>query len=65
MMGPVIPPKDVMTLQEASAYLAMDEAALRALAEARRVPCLAADGGWLFSRKSLDKWRTLRARAGS
>lgn len=60
MIGPVIVPKDVMTLQEASAYLAMDEATLRALAEERRIPCLAADSGWVFSKKSVDKWRALR-----
>jgi hypothetical protein len=65
MMGSVIVPKDVMTLEEVSAYLAMEEAALRALAEERRIPCLPADGGWLFSKKSVDKWRALRARLRS
>lgn len=53
-------PKDVMTVQEASRYLAMDEAQLRALAVERRIPCLEVDGHWVFSKKSIDKWRTQR-----
>jgi hypothetical protein len=52
--------KDLMTVQEASRYLAMDEAALQTLATERRIPCLEQDGAWLFSRKSLDKWRAQR-----
>ncbi|MBI4245632.1 MAG: helix-turn-helix domain-containing protein [Candidatus Rokubacteria bacterium] len=53
-------PKDVMNMQEASRYLAMDEATLRALAVERRIPCLEVDGGWMFSKKSIDKWRSLQ-----
>lgn len=53
-------PNDVLTLDEASQYLAMDRAELQALAAERRIPCLEADGTWLFSRKSIDKWRARR-----
>jgi hypothetical protein len=55
-----VTPKDVLSLEEASRYLAMDEAALRALAAERRIPCLPADNGWVFSKKSIDKWRSLQ-----
>ena len=57
-------PKDVLDLKEASKYLGMDEASLKVLAAERRIPCLQLDGGWVFSKKSIDKWRsqqTLRA----
>ena len=57
-------PKDVLDLKEASKYLGIDEASLKVLAAERRIPCLQLDGGWVFSKKSLDKWRsqqTLRA----
>ena len=57
-------PKDVLNLKEASTYLKMDETTLRLLAVERRIPCLPLDGGWVFSKKSIDKWRsqnTLRA----
>jgi hypothetical protein len=53
-----VTPKDVLSLKEASKYLGMDEASLRALAAERRVPCLPLDGGWVFSKKSIDKWRS-------
>ncbi|MBI3637542.1 MAG: helix-turn-helix domain-containing protein [Candidatus Rokubacteria bacterium] len=53
-------PKDVMSLQEASRYLAMDLATLNSLATERRIPCLEVDGAWLFSKKSIDKWKTQR-----
>jgi hypothetical protein len=49
-----------MNVQEASIYLAMEEAALAVLARERRIPCMEVDGSWTFSRKSLDKWRTQR-----
>ncbi len=58
-------PKDVMSVQEASTYLAMDVATLTTLATERRIPCLEVDGAWMFSKKSIDKWRTLRERRGS
>jgi excisionase family DNA binding protein len=50
-------PKDAMTVQEASAYLAMDEASLTRMAVERRIPAIDVDGTWVFSRKSIDKWR--------
>lgn len=52
-------PKDVLNLAEASAYLAMDPRALSALAAERRIPALEGEGGWVFSKKSIDKWRAL------
>ena len=51
-------PKDVLSLKDASAYLAMDEATLSVLAAERRIPCLELDGAWVFSKKSIDKWRS-------
>lgn len=53
-------PKDVLSLQEASIYLAMDEATLSVLATERRIPCLEVNGAWVFSKKSIDKWRSLQ-----
>jgi hypothetical protein len=53
-----VTPKDVLNLKEASTYLAMDEAALTRLAVERRIPCLERDGDWVFSKKSIDKWRS-------
>jgi hypothetical protein len=53
-----VTPKDVMTVKEASTYLAMDEAALVLLASERRIPCLQVNGAWMFSKKSIDKWRS-------
>jgi excisionase family DNA binding protein len=58
-----VTPKDVMSVKEACAYLAMDEAALNALVSERRIPCMQVDGAWMFSKKSLDKWRTQRSSA--
>jgi hypothetical protein len=55
-------PKDVMSVQEASAYLAMDERALSAMAAERRIPCLELNGSWVFSKKSIDKWRQREGR---
>ena len=57
-------PKDVLNLTEASKYLGMEESSLKLLAVERRIPCLQLDGRWVFSKKSIDKWRsqqTLRA----
>jgi len=59
-----VTPKDVMSVQEASTYLAMDVATLTQLATQRRIPCMEVNGSWMFSKKSIDKWRsqqTLRA----
>jgi hypothetical protein len=59
-----VTPKDMLDLRETATYLGIDESSLRALATERRIPCLQQDGGWVFSKKSIDKWRsqnTLRA----
>jgi predicted DNA-binding transcriptional regulator AlpA len=55
-----VTPKDVLSLKEASTYLSMDEATLTLLATERRIPCLELNGDWVFSKKSIDKWRTQR-----
>jgi len=55
-----VTPKDVMNVQEASTYLAMDESTLTQLASQRRIPCLEVNGSWMFSKKSIDKWRAQR-----
>lgn len=47
-----------MTVKEASAYLAMDEQAVETMAAERKIPAIEVDGQWLFSRKSIDKWRS-------
>ncbi len=57
-------PKDVLSLKEASSYLAMDEQALSRLATERRIPSLEIDGSWVFSKKSIDKWRSIQATRG-
>jgi hypothetical protein len=59
-----VTPKDVLDLRETAKYLGIDESSLKALATERRIPCLRLDDGWVFSKKSIDKWRsqnTLRA----
>ena len=53
-------PKDVMTVEEVCVYLAMDQTTLTSLVRERRIPCLESNGAWLFSKKSIDKWRSLR-----
>jgi len=50
-------PKDMLSLKEASTYLGMDERALASLATERRIPSVQLDGAWVFSKKSIDKWR--------
>jgi excisionase family DNA binding protein len=50
-------PNDTMTVAEASRYLAMDEQAVSRLAAERRIPAIQRDGEWVFSKKSIDKWR--------
>jgi hypothetical protein len=52
-----VTPKDVLSLQEASTYLAMDAGTLERLATERRIPSFEMDGRWVFSKKSIDKWR--------
>ena len=54
-------PKDVLSLKEASTYLAMDETTLKTLAADRLIPSLQLDGVWVFSKKSIDKWRSQQA----
>jgi hypothetical protein len=59
-----VTPKDMLDLRETAKYLGIDESSLKALATERRIPCLQQDGGFMFSKKSIDKWRsqnTLRA----
>ena len=55
-------PKDTMTVTEASTYLSMDAGTLERLAAERRIPALERDGQWVFSKKSIDKWR-IRSKA--
>ena len=55
-------PKDVLSLKEASTYLAMDETTLARLATERRIPSLHLEGRWVFSKKSIDKWRSQQQR---
>ena len=55
-------PKDLLSLKEASTYLGMDERALQSLATERRIPSLQLDGAWIFSKKSIDKWRGQQTR---
>ncbi len=50
-------PKDAMTVKEASTYLAMDEATVTRMAAERRIPSIEVEGAWVFSKKSIDKWR--------
>ena len=50
-------PKDTMDVKEASRYLAMDEKVITQMAVERRIPALEHEGKWLFSKKSIDKWR--------
>ena len=42
--------------------LGMDERALASLATERRIPSLQLDGAWMFSKKSIDKWRGQQTR---
>jgi len=53
-------PKDTMTVKEASTYLSMDAKTLQQMASERRIPALEHEGQWLFSKKSIDKWRSRR-----
>jgi hypothetical protein len=36
----------------------MDAETLKRMAAERRIPALEHDGQWVFSKKSIDKWRT-------
>jgi len=50
-------PRDTMDVKEAARYLAMDEKTVAVMAAERRIPALEHEGKWLFSKKSIDKWR--------
>jgi hypothetical protein len=52
----------MLSLKEASTYLGMDERMLASLASERRIPSVQLDGAWIFSKKSIDKWRSLQVR---
>jgi excisionase family DNA binding protein len=52
-----VQPRDILTLQEASAYLTMDEATVTRMAAERSIPAMELEGAWVFSKKSIDKWR--------
>ena len=51
-------PKDMLNLKEASTYLAIEERKLASLADERRIPSVQLNGAWVFSKKSIDKWRS-------
>lgn len=58
MKGEVsVAPKDMMTVKEVSAYLTLDEQTIARMARERIIPALEVNGEWLFSRKSIQKWR--------
>jgi len=57
-----VTPKDMLSLKEASTYLAMEEGNLASLASERRIPCVQLNGTWMFSKKSIDKWRSQQTR---
>jgi excisionase family DNA binding protein len=50
-------PKDTMDVKEAARYLAVDERTVAQLAFDRLIPAVEHVGTWLFSKKSIDKWR--------
>ena len=55
-------PKDPMSVKEVSRYLAMDEKAVSRMARERTIPSVEVDGEWVFSKKSVQKWRLNRER---
>jgi hypothetical protein len=60
-----VEPKDVLSLKEASSYLAIEETLLSLLAAERRIPSVQLDGVWVFSKKSIDKWRRQQQARGA
>jgi len=48
----------MLNLKEASNYLAIEEGKLASLADERRIPSVQLNGAWVFSKKSIDKWRS-------
>lgn len=57
-------PKDMMTVEEASTYLAIDVATVARMAAERRIPSVEVAGAWMFSKKSIDKWRRIQEKRG-
>jgi len=51
-----------MSVEEASAYLALDQGTVARMAEERQIPAVKVEEEWVFSRKSLQKWQQLRTR---
>ncbi len=54
--------KDILSVTEASRYLAIDEAQLTLMASERRIPSLELNGAWVFAKKSIDKWHLQQQR---
>ena len=57
-------PQDRMTVQEVGEYLAMEVEAVARMAAERSIPATEVEGQWMFSKKSIDKWRSQRANTG-
>lgn len=53
-------PEDRMTVEEVGVYLGMDAADVARMATERSIPSMEVDGQWVFSKKSVDKWRQQR-----
>ena len=60
--GGSVVPKDPMSVKEVSRYLAMDEQTVSRMARERIIPSVEVDGEWVFSKKSIQKWRFNRER---
>lgn len=58
--GGSVVPKDAMSVKEVSRYLVMDEQAVSRMARERTIPAVEVDGEWVFSKKSIQKWRLNR-----
>ena len=58
-------PRDTMDVKEASRYLAMDEQTVARMAAERTIPAFQHEGKWLFSKKSIDKWRVRQGPRGA
>jgi putative molybdopterin biosynthesis protein len=52
---------DLLTTEEAAAYLRLSERKLYDLVSAGTVPCTKATGRWLFPKAELDRWLTAEA----
>src|SRR5579863_3085659 len=49
---------DLLTTDEAAAYLRLSERKLYELVAAAAIPCTKVTGRWLFPRAALDRWLT-------